>query len=100
MTPTYLFFSGLGLHEFPGNILDPFNKIYFADNFLTDNLKPDTFILVRGALELDLTNNSITRLSSGVFKIMTDLRILTLRNNLIYEIKNDTFDGLSLLTHL
>lgn len=58
------------------------------------------FDTMRGVLELDLTNNSIKHLAPGVFKSLSELRILSLGNNLLWEIKNGTFDGLSLLTHL
>ncbi|XP_067663072.1 leucine-rich repeat-containing protein 24-like [Haliotis asinina] len=49
---------------------------------------------------LDLSNNNLTRLSSGNFQKYTSLEKLYLRNNKISELENETFSRLTRLKNL
>ncbi|CAL4078603.1 unnamed protein product, partial [Meganyctiphanes norvegica] len=81
-----------GLRVIPKDIEPQISRFHFSGNSLTFNLTSlSTFGHI---IYLDLSNNSLSYLPSGLFLSLTRLRILDLRNNSIIKITNSTFKGL------
>lgn len=74
----------------------PYFYRYLSYNKFTD-WDPDLFAGVRCLDQLYMIGNHIRLVSDGLFQHLNTLRYLELAHNDIAEIKENTFNGLSLL---
>lgn len=83
--------------DYPANI----TKLILHHNSITLN-STDVTTLSKflNLKELDLSNNHIAELPSGVFSDLKNLEILSLRENKLQTIRSETFTGLKKLKKL